>query len=132
MVSYDGGTRVTLRGNWKLSSVISQIESLSALRQQESGQSEGYRIDCAGIGSIDREGLQVLHVWMQCVRLRGPKPELINLPADMLESIQRLGLERCFSDFLATSMGEAGGASDKFMDRDGMGRSGERSCRSCG
>lgn len=132
MVSYDGGTRVTLWGNWKLSSVIRQIESLSALRLLESGRPERYSIDCARIGRIDREGLQVLHVWMQCVRLRGLKPELINLPAGMLESIKRLGLERCFSDFFTTSMGEAGCASDTFIDRDGRGHQWERSCMSCG
>ncbi|ABL00283.1 STAS domain-containing protein [Pelobacter propionicus] len=101
MVSYDGRTRVTLWGHWDLSSVIRQIELLSALRQLGSGGAERYSIDCAGIGSIDREGLQVLHVWMQCARLHGLKPELSNLPAGMLETIQRLGLERCFADFYA-------------------------------
>jgi ABC-type transporter Mla MlaB component len=112
MVSYDGGSRVALRGHWNLSSVIRQIESLSALRQLESGGAERYSVDCAGIGSIDREGLQVLHVWMQCARLRGLKPELSNLPAGMVESIKRLGLERCFSDYFAVPGSEAGRASN--------------------
>ena len=112
MVKYEGGARVTLWGHWNLSSVIRQIESLSALQPLESGRAEHYSVDCAGIGSIDREGLQVLHVWIQCVRLRGLKPELSNLPEGMLESIKRQGLESCFLDYFAVSVREAGRATN--------------------
>jgi anti-anti-sigma regulatory factor len=49
-------------------------------------------------------GLQLLHAWMQCVSLRGVKPELINLPEGMQQTIKQLGLEKSFSDFYSVAV----------------------------
>ena len=93
------GIEIKLSGNWDNSGVILQIESLSALHELESGQEKFCRIDCSKISSVDMSGLQLLHTWMQCIRLRGTKPELINMSDDMQRKIKRLGLEKCFADF---------------------------------
>jgi anti-anti-sigma regulatory factor len=107
MVTYTNGTEVKLSGHWDLSGVVLQIESLSALHQlEESGLEKLYNIDCSEISSVDMSGLQLLHVWLQCVRLRGVKPELINLPEGMQQTIKQLGLENCFADFCAGSARE--------------------------
>jgi len=90
---------IKLSGHWNLSGVVLQIESLSTLHKLSSGLEKLYRIDCSEINSVDMTGLQLLYVWMQCISLRGLKPELINLPEGMQQTIKRLGLEKCFSDF---------------------------------
>jgi ABC-type transporter Mla MlaB component len=91
---------LTLSGQWNLSGLVHQIESLTKLIQTESGLINPFRIDCSKINSVDMSGLQLLYVWLQCVTLRGAKPELINLPEDMHQNIKQLGLARCFSDFI--------------------------------
>ena len=55
-------------------------------------------IDCKQIDTIDMSGLQLLHVWVQCVRARGVKTQLINLSESMQQTIRRLGLGQCFTD----------------------------------
>jgi len=99
MVTRTNGTGIKLSGHWNLSGAVRQIESLSTAHQPESGPETLSSVDCSEISSIDISGLQLLHVWLQCVRLRGGKPELINLPESMRQTIKRLGLENCFADF---------------------------------
>jgi anti-anti-sigma regulatory factor len=106
MVTCTNGTGIKLSGHWNISGVVLQIESLSTLHQLESGLEKLYNIDCSEISSVDISGLQLLHVWLQCVRLRGVKPELINLPEGMQQTIKQLGLENCFADFYVDSAQE--------------------------
>lgn len=106
MVAYSEGTGVKLSGSWDLSGVVMQIESLSTLNQLESGLEKYFSVDCGGIDNVDMSGLQLLHVWMQCVRLRGGEPELVNLPETMRRAIRRLGLENCFANFSAEASPE--------------------------
>lgn len=103
MISYTNDTGVKLSGHWNTSGVVLQIESLSTLNQLESGLEKLSSVDCSGISSIDMSGLQLLHVWLQCVRLRGGKPELTNLPQSMRQIIKQAGLQNCFADFYADS-----------------------------
>jgi ABC-type transporter Mla MlaB component len=93
-----------LSGNWNLSGVVHQIESLSNLHQQKSDLEKQFYVDCSEISSVDMSGLQLLYVWMQCVSFRGVKPELINLPEGMQQAIKRLGLNKCFSVFCANAV----------------------------
>jgi anti-anti-sigma regulatory factor len=92
-------TGIKLSGHWNLSGVVHQIESLPTLPQLESGREKLVFIDCGEIRSVDMCGLQLLYVWMQCISLRGVKPELINLPEGMQQTIKQMGLEKCFTDF---------------------------------
>jgi ABC-type transporter Mla MlaB component len=95
------GTELKLSGHWDLSGVVHQIDSLSILHQMEIGKEKLCRIDCSEICSFDMSGLQLLYAWMQCVCIRGIKPELFNLPENMKLSIKRLGFDKCFSKFCA-------------------------------
>jgi ABC-type transporter Mla MlaB component len=93
------GAAIKLSGHWNLSGLVHQIESLSSLHQSEPGLGKRFHIDCSEINSVDMSGLQLLFVWIQCIRMRGVKPELINLPDGMQQTIKTLGLENCFLDF---------------------------------
>jgi anti-anti-sigma regulatory factor len=99
MENHSFGTEIKLSGHWDLSGVVHQIDSLSTLLQMETGQEKLCRIDCSGINSYDMSGLQLLYVWLQCVSIRGVKPELFNMPEHMKQSINQLGFEKCFSIF---------------------------------
>jgi ABC-type transporter Mla MlaB component len=99
MALYTHETGINLSGHWNLSGLVHQIESLSDVHQLEPHPGRLYRIDCSEIRSVDMSGLQLLFVWIQCIRMRGVKPELINLPDGMQQTIKTLGLENCFSDF---------------------------------
>ncbi len=106
MVTRTNGTGIKLSGHWNLSGAVRQIESLSTVHQPESGPENLSSVDCSGINSIDISGLQLLHVWLQCVRLRGGQPKLINLPESMQQTIEHLGLKNCFAGFYTDAAGK--------------------------
>jgi anti-anti-sigma regulatory factor len=68
-----------------------------SLLQIEAGGKKNIRIDCARIRLADICGLQLLYVWMQCVRFRGVEPELVNLSDSLQQAILGLGLGHCFT-----------------------------------
>jgi len=74
------------------------IDALNvSLLQIEAGGRKNIRIDCTKIRLADICGLQLLYVWMQCVRLRGVEPELVNLSDSLQQAIHGLGLWHCFA-----------------------------------
>ena len=88
-----------LSGDWTISGVVSQMDSLScSLQKLASTRKKRIHIDCTHIDSIDISGLQLLHVWMHCARMRGVHAQLINLSDDMQQTIRRLGLTNSFTD----------------------------------
>ena len=88
-----------LTGDWTVSGVVGQCKVLSrSLQGLDSGRKKRIRIDCGKISSIDMSGLQLLHVWMELVKMRGVEAELLNLPNDMQRTIERLGLGQSFTD----------------------------------
>lgn len=75
------GTEARLGGDWTLSGVIRNIDSLAlSLQQIEPGIEKNLRIDCGQMNEADVSGLQLLNVWMQCARFRGVEPLLVNVP----------------------------------------------------
>lgn len=63
------GTEVRLEGNWTLTGVTNNLDSLAlSLQKLESGRERDLRIDCGQIKETDISGLQFLNVWMQCAR----------------------------------------------------------------
>jgi anti-anti-sigma regulatory factor len=99
MAKRTSGSKHHLSGDWTISGVADQCEALSrSLQDLESGQKKKLQIDCGKINNIDMSGLQLLHVWMELVRMRGVETRLFNLPDDMLQTIQRLGLRHPFTD----------------------------------
>ena len=92
-------TKHHLTGDWTISGVIDQCEKLSrSLQELEVDRQSQLHIDCGKINSIDMSGLQLLHVWMELVRMRGVETHLFNLSDEMLQTIERLGLRHSFTD----------------------------------
>ena len=92
------GTEVCLEGDWTLSGVTCNLDSLSqSLQQFEHGKDKKLRIDCARIKEADVSGLQLLNVCMQCIRFRGVEPILINIP-DRLRHAMHVLVGHCVVD----------------------------------
>lgn len=79
------GSMVHLEGNWSLTGVtqISLNSLVGALQQIKPDDTRKLHIDCRHVLAIDSTGRQLLKVWMQCAKLRGLEPELINLPNEL-------------------------------------------------
>ena len=84
------GTGVHLEGYWTLDGVTqSAIDSLAvALQQLEAIGARRLDVDCRQINAIDTTGQQILYVWLQCSRLRGVEPELVNIPKKLQKTFK--------------------------------------------
>lgn len=83
------GTDLVLSGEWSIPGIMGHIDSMSNVLQEMNNQGmKSLRVDCGEIRRIDSEGLQLLKVWLQCAKIRGMQPALINLS----EELQRLML----------------------------------------
>jgi anti-anti-sigma regulatory factor len=93
------GTVAHLRGDLTHSGVTNNIINLLAVSLQKiiSGGDKYIRIDCERVRVADVSGLQLLYVWMQCARFRGVEPTLVNLSDNLQQTMQRMGLEQCFT-----------------------------------
>jgi anti-anti-sigma regulatory factor len=86
-----------LSGNWTITGVVAQLQSLSGyLQHLVSAGKKLLHIDCGSIDAIDLSGLQLLHVWMELVHLNGVKTHLVNLSDAMQATIRQFGLGQCF------------------------------------
>jgi len=92
------GTEARLEGDWTLAEVTQgTIDSLAVVLQQlEAIGAKKLHVDCRHIKAIDTIGQQILYVWLQCSKLRGVEPELVNFP-DTLQKIFQ-GLRPSSSD----------------------------------
>jgi len=99
MKVFTEGTVAHLQGDLTHSGVTHNIINSLAVSLQRivSGGDKKIRIDCKKTRTADFNGLQLLFVWMQSARFRGVEPELINLPAGLRQSMQRMGFEHCFT-----------------------------------
>ncbi len=89
--------RHRLSGEWTISEIDSQFESLNGILQQlSSSQQNILHVDCSTIGSMDMSGLQLLYVWMECAKMQGIGVRLVNQPHGMRQTIRKLGFEHCF------------------------------------
>ena len=92
------GTVARLEGDWTLSGVTCNLDSLAlSLQRLESGIGKKLRVDCGQMKDADISGLQLLNVWMQCVRFRGVEPTLVNVPEKLRHAMQAL-VGHCFKD----------------------------------
>jgi len=92
------GAEARLEGDWTLTGVTRNLDSLAlSLQQLESGSDKKLRIDCGQMKEADISGLQLLNVWMQCVRFRGVEPTLVNVPERLRHAMQVL-VGHCFID----------------------------------
>ena len=86
------GTDVILTGDWNISGVVGQVDTLSNILQQvDASGHKTLKVDCGEIKSVDYNGLQLLKVWLQCARFRGLEPKLVNLSQSMQRIMQVTG-----------------------------------------
>jgi ABC-type transporter Mla MlaB component len=99
MNSFTEHTVAHLNGDLTHSGVTDNIVNSLAVSLQkiESIGEKNIRIDCKAVSSADINGLQLLYVWMNCARFRGVEPELFNLPDNLQQTIQIMGLQDCFA-----------------------------------
>lgn len=85
------GSEAHLIGDWTLSGLAGNIDSLAlSLHQIELGRDKNLQINCGQMKKADRNGLELLNVWMQCARFRGVEPVLINVPEGLSQSMHVL------------------------------------------
>ena len=90
------GTEVHLDGDWTLAGAACNIDSLAlSLQQIVSGREKNLRIDCRQLAKADASGLQLLRVWLECARMRGEEPTLVNIPEKLRYAMQDL-IGNCF------------------------------------
>ena len=93
------GTVAHLEGDWTLTGVADNIDSMViSLNQMESEGNKSFHINCELIEEADTSSLQLLNVWVECARLRGIEPKLVNVTDCMLRAINELGFSQLFSD----------------------------------
>lgn len=93
------GTVAHLEGDWTMNGVADNIESMvHSLNQIESEGKRCFWINCGQIEETDTSGLQLLNVWVECARLRGIEPKLVNVTDGMLRSINEFGFSHLFFD----------------------------------
>ena len=91
------GTVAHLEGDWTMTGVADNIDSLVlSLGQMESRGEKSFQINCELIEETDTSGLQLLNVWVECARLRGIEPKLVNIPDNMQRAIEDLGFSQNF------------------------------------
>lgn len=95
------GAVAHLEGDWTMTGVADNIESLVVSLNRMEAEGEKYlHINCGRIEETDTSGLQLLNVWMECARLRGIEPVLVNVTDSMRRTIHELGFSRSFIDSL--------------------------------
>lgn len=100
------GTEAHLEGDWTSSGAELNINSLAhSLQQLESGNEEILRIDCGQVQEADVTGLELLQVWLECARIRGVKPILVNISERLQQIMHDLNFRHCLTaDCLDTNL----------------------------
>jgi len=81
-----------LGGDWTISGVVGQLGHLNfSLQKLAVGCRKTVQIDCGKIEAIDMDGMQLLHVWLELVKMRDMETQLFNLPDQMQQCIKQLG-----------------------------------------
>ncbi len=93
------GTEAHLEGDWTLTAVTRNVDALAqSLQQFEPGNEQNLSINCREVGNVDSSGMQLLNVWLQCVRFRGVEPTLVNVPESLRHAMQGLDFKQYLSD----------------------------------
>jgi len=80
-----------LSGDWTIAGVVGKLGLLTHLLQQQASAGEKFiHIDCGEIDSIDMSGVQLIHVWRECGRMRDVNIQLVNVPERLRYSMQSL------------------------------------------
>lgn len=98
MELYSNGSITHLQGDMTHAGItLNIINSLAeALQRATVAGEKKIQVVCDKIMSADISGLQLLSVWMQCARLRGVEPELVNLPEKLKKDMLKLGMNHLY------------------------------------
>ena len=85
-------TLVHLEGKWILTEMTcSDINALAGTFEQiGSGCVKSLRIDCERVIEVDANGVQLLNIWLQCLRFLDVEPELVNVPGNLQGFFQKI------------------------------------------
>ena len=98
MTTHTSEHKHELTGDWSLAGVVKQLDSLTnTLNTLDPDQTKILHVDCTKVNNVDMSGLQLLHVWSECARIRGVELRMINIPDQMHKIIQSVGLGHSFS-----------------------------------
>lgn len=78
-----------LSGDWTIAGVVQQMALLTEFQTVKASPEATVVIDCSGIDEIDLSGFQLIYTWLHCIRMKGLRHELVNVP-DWMEDAQRL------------------------------------------
>jgi len=85
------GSEARLEGDWTVSALVINLDSLAnSLQQIDSGDKKPLRIDCGQMKDADIGGLQLLNVWVQCTQIRGMEPFFVNVPDNLRNTMKVL------------------------------------------
>jgi ABC-type transporter Mla MlaB component len=85
-----------LNGDWTISGIVQQLPRLTKLKFNTDRANAIIAVDCSGIEEIDLHGFELLYVWLHCIKLRGLRTELVNIPDWMREAQVRMGVNQAF------------------------------------
>lgn len=85
-----------LNGDWTIAGIVQQLPRLTKFQFNTDRTDATIAIDCSGIEEIDVHGFELLYVWLHCIKLRGLRTELINIPDNMLKAQMRMGVKQVF------------------------------------
>jgi anti-anti-sigma regulatory factor len=93
MVIYFKGSVAYLQGDLTYSGMTrGGIDSMAVcLRHIKSSGGKNMSIDCEQVRAVDANGLQLLGVWMECARLSGVEPILLNMPGNLQQALHTTG-----------------------------------------
>lgn len=74
-----------LTGDWTIAGIVRQVPRLTEYQFNDGRADNTIAIDCSGIEKIDLHGFELLHVWLHCIKLRGLRTKLVNMPEWMRE-----------------------------------------------
>jgi len=67
----------------------------SSLEQLGGADNNRLLIDCEKLAKVDAGGMRFLNIWLQCIRLQGLEPKLVNLSVNLHKAFQASGVREC-------------------------------------
>jgi len=95
------GTTAHLCGDWTINGLTKEnINFMAKVLQRIEPTAPGKLvIDCSNITDTDYVGIQLIRVWMQCIKIRGIEAELTDPPEDIHQYFKDSGLSYRLTKF---------------------------------
>lgn len=86
-------------GDWTIAGIGERMRSLLDFSSQQTDtvlQGIVVNIDCSGIEKIDVNGLQLLYVWLHCMKMKGFRTRFVNMSTVMREMVGGMEIRSYF------------------------------------